>query len=117
MSFGKYNKLYKYIWIYVIIRILNEYLFFGYTDKIKPSFFQSCTYPPNILIQIFFIYLGAFISSIIINYFHSPVKEKDKKAEAQTEPMIKYKFRYYVYNPNRYIISVFFFKYFFYYIN
>ena len=38
----------------------------------------------------------------------SSVKYQDKNPEEQTEVMIKYKFRYYVYNPNRYIISVIF---------
>ena len=27
IAFGKYNKLYKYLWIYIAIRVVNEYFF------------------------------------------------------------------------------------------
>ena len=65
ITFGKYNKLYKYIWIYVIIRIINDYLFSEtFPNQIKSNIFDSHNYPPNILVQIFFNYLATFIFSI-----------------------------------------------------
>ena len=52
--FGKYNKLYKYIWIYVIIKIVNDYLFSeAFPSQIKPNIFDSHNYPPNFNSNIF----------------------------------------------------------------
>ena len=52
ISFGKYNKLYKYIWFYVTISIANEYLISkSFPDAIKPDIFEITNYPSNILIQ------------------------------------------------------------------
>ena len=102
ISFGKYNKLYKYIWIYVIIRIVNDYLFSGvFPDKIKPSIFESHNYPPINLVQSFFIYLGTFIFAILLfHYLKSKVKNKDKITANQNEPNKKYEFIYYIYLPD-----------------
>ena len=76
ISFGKNNKLYKYLWIYVIIRLVYDYLFSDvFPNQIKPSIFDSQNYPPNILIQTFFNYLGALIFSIVFYlYLKSQVK-------------------------------------------
>ena len=83
ISFGKNNKLYKYIWIYVIIRLINYYIFSDFFPKqIKPDFLGSYNYPPGILIQNFFIYLGSFIFSIFYIYMKN-FKSKRKRTTNQ----------------------------------
>ena len=56
ISFGKINKLYKYIWIYILIRIINDYIFLEtFPKQIRPSFLDLENYPSNIICQIIFI--------------------------------------------------------------
>ena len=88
--FGKYNKLYKYIWFYVIIRIINDYLFSeAFPSQIKPSIFDSHNYPPNILVQIFFNYLATFIFSIFLNIYQKSVIKEEGDEEKKDESTIK----------------------------
>ena len=83
ISFGKYNKLYKYIWIYVIIRTVDDYIFTeDFPSQIKPNIFNSSNFPPIILVQIFFNYLGAFLFSIFLYFYQkSPLSGEEKKDE------------------------------------
>ena len=95
ISFGKYNKLYKYIWIYVIIRIINDYLFSEtFPSQIKPNIFDSHNYPPNILVQIFFNYLATFIFSIFLNVYQksiiNEVEEKRDESPIKSDKSQKY---------------------------
>ena len=54
-SFGKYNKLYKYIWIAIIFKLIYEYLFSDtFPDQIRFNFLNTKNYPPDILVQLFF---------------------------------------------------------------
>ena len=67
ISFGKYNNLYKYIWIYLIINIIYDYIFGNtFPNLMKFSIFETNNYPPNILIQQVFNYIGSFILSIFL---------------------------------------------------
>ena len=67
ISFGKYNNLYKYIWIYLIINIIYDYIFGNtFPNQMKFTIFETNNYPPNILIQQGFNYIGSFILSIFI---------------------------------------------------
>ena len=67
ISFGKYNNLYKYIWIYIIIRLFNDYLFTAiFPDQIRPNIFSTSNYPPDIFVQGLFNYLGVLIFSIFL---------------------------------------------------
>ena len=61
ISLGEYNKLYKYLWIYVAIRVVNEY-FFGnsFPKQLVIGLFKSDNFPPNRIIQEKFNYLGGF---------------------------------------------------------
>ena len=66
ISFGKYNKLYKYIWISFILRIIIDYIYSNsFPSQITPEFFSLENYPPSLLVDRFFYYLG-----IIIYKFH-----------------------------------------------
>ena len=68
IAFGNYNKIYKYIWIYVIIKILLN-LFFGsnFPGEIKiTQYLNKELFPKNILIQETFNYIGIIIFSMIL---------------------------------------------------
>ena len=111
LSFGKNNKQYKYIWIYVIIRLLNDYIFSGvFPAIIKPDFLAPNNFPPNILNQIFFYYLGAFIFSFIFNLYLKSQLKGAKKEESQihSDTYKKYELIYYIYEPDIEIKTIFF---------
>ena len=103
ISFGKYNKLYKYIWIYVIIRLFNDYLFSdAFPSQIKPSIFDSENYPPIILIQIFFNYLGTFIFSIFLYFYQKSLisnKENKEDLKIESDNLNKYELIYDINEP------------------
>ena len=94
ISFGKYNKLYKYIWIFVIIKLINEYIFgYSFPDQIRPDIFNSVNYPPYKLIQIFFNYLGSFILSVFVCIYEKmQMKKEDAKSKMISHSLFKYKF-------------------------
>ena len=98
-----YNKLYKYIWIYISIRIINDYIFFEtFPKQIRPNIFNLNNYPSNILVPIFFIYLGSFIFSILL-YFYSKEKLKVEKKDEQSiksDSLKRYELIHYIYEPN-----------------
>ena len=78
ISFGKYNNLYKYIWIYIIIRLFNDYLFTAiFPDQIRPNIFSTSNYPPDIFVQGLFNYLGVLIFSIFL-FLYEKKQIKDK---------------------------------------
>ena len=67
ISFGRYNNLYKYIWIVVILKTAIDFLFSPvFPETLKPEIFYSINYPPGILVHEFFIYLGTFLFTIVI---------------------------------------------------
>ena len=103
ISFGKYNKLYKYIWIYVIIRLFNDYLFSDvFPSQIKPSIFDSENYSPIILIQIFFNYLGTFVFSIFLYFYQKSLisnKEKKEDLKIESDNLNKYELIYDINEP------------------
>jgi len=104
ISLGEYNKLYKYIWIYVIIRLFNDYLFSDvFPSQIKPSIFDSENYPPIILIQIFFNYLGTFIFSIFLYFYQkSLISNKENKEDLKigSDNLNKYELIYDINEPD-----------------
>ena len=112
ISFGKINKLYKYILIYVLIRFVTDYMFSNtFSEKIKPEIFKIHNYPRNIVVQLFLNYLATFISSIFLNfYLKSQNKSEVKSDKLQTESNIlaKYELIYYIYDPGIKITSIFF---------
>ena len=66
ITFGNYNKAYKYIWIYIIIKIsLN--LFFGsnFPEDIK-IYLNKVLFPQNILVQETFNYIGIVLFTMIL---------------------------------------------------
>ena len=103
ISFGKINKLYKYIWIYILIRIIDDYIFTEeFPEQIRPSIFGLQNYPPSILISIFFIYLGSFVFSILL-YFYSQKQLKLGRKDEQTiksDSLKRYELIYYIYQPD-----------------
>ena len=90
ISFGKCNNLYKYILIYVILRIINEYLFGSTMPKnIGPDIFKF----HHLFVGQLFIYIPAFIISIFLYIYEKSQieikkieeKGKEKKASAILE--------------------------------
>ena len=86
LSCGKINKQYKYMLFYVIIKIVNDYFFSDlFPKQIKPEVLEPNNYPPNILIQIFFNYIGGFIFSSFL-YLYQKKQGKNKiKEESQIQ--------------------------------
>ena len=80
ISLGEYNKLYKYIWIYLILRFINTYIFYNTLifDQFKPN--NALTLPDTPFITLQFDYIGIIIISTIIivikKFFIKPVSKK-----------------------------------------
>ncbi len=88
ISFGKYNKLYKYIWIFIIIKIIIDYFFSDtFSKKIQIDFFRTQYIPPNIIVDRLFYYLGSFIFTIFFTFYERKAlnKKKSKEKEEQKE--------------------------------
>ena len=65
ISWGKYYKLYIYIWMYIVCQLLYEYLYGSrFPEKIKINYLED--FPKNILIQEIFNYLSISIFSFIL---------------------------------------------------
>ena len=94
ISFGKYNQSYKYIWLFVIIKLINEYIFgYSFPEQIKPDIFNPFNYPPNKLVQLFFIYFGSFLLSCFIYLYEKlQMKKLDGKTKKLPHFLFKYKF-------------------------
>jgi len=67
ITFGNYNKLYKYIWLYIIIRILEYLLTNNFLKKtIKIDYLQDEPFPKNILIQKTLNFIGTTIFAMFL---------------------------------------------------
>ena len=78
ITIGEYNKLYKYIWIYIIIKLLFQYLFgTDFPEEIKV--FKKYSFPKNVLIQEGFNYLGLLFLSAILHLYEKIQEKKDLK--------------------------------------
>ena len=91
LSFGKYNNLYKYIWIYLIINTIFDYLFDNnFPNQLKFNIFENNNYPQGILIYWLFYYIGSFILSILLYlYVKSLTKENQIKNDDVMHPFLK----------------------------
>lgn len=75
ISFGGYNKLYKYIWFFFINKFINGYLFGSeFPNEIK--IVKKNTLPKSLIIQEGFNYLGIFLFSIFLLIYESIQKKK-----------------------------------------
>ena len=63
ITFGNYNKLYKYIWFYIIIRIIGDFLL---DNKFYKAIIGYEPFPKNILVQETLNYIGITIFSTIL---------------------------------------------------
>ena len=78
IALGEYNKLYKYIWICIIIREIFEY-FYG-TDLPEPiQIITKDSIPKGVLIQEGFNYLGLFILSIFLFIYENSQNKKEEE--------------------------------------
>ena len=77
---GKYNNLYKYIWLYLLVEIIYDY-FFGkdIPDELKIDYLKD--FPENILIQEIMNYLGTTLFSFIL------WKYQKRKSKSKIIPM------------------------------
>ena len=68
ITFGKCNRSHKYIWFFVIVKLINEYFYGSYiSDKIK--IISKKELPEPKVIQYGFSYLFIFIYSVILYKF------------------------------------------------
>ena len=97
ISFGSYNQLYKYIWLFVIIKLVNEYIFgYSFPEQIRPDIFNVVNYPPNKIVHYFFHYLCSFILSGFLYLYEKLQQEKKVKHTIKLAPtLFKIKFQYY----------------------
>ena len=67
ISFGKYDKKYKYVIFYILIRLPFEY-FLGdfFPEEIKIKYFRRENFPNKIIIYEIFKYLGILIFGLIV---------------------------------------------------
>ena len=86
-KFGKYNKLYKYIFFYLICKFIYSYLFTSkFPEKIKILKINSL--PKDILVQVTFDYLGILIFSLILYKYQIKANKKPKiKKENLPNPL------------------------------
>ena len=80
ITIGEYNKLYKYIWICILLKSIFEYLYGNdFIEDMK--YFKSYTYPKSVLIQEGLNYLGIFILSIFL-FFYEKSQNKNEQSES-----------------------------------
>ena len=78
IALGEYNKLYKYIWICILITEIFEY-FYG-TDLPEPiQIITKDSIPKGVLIQEGFNYLGLFILSIFLFIYENSQNKKEEE--------------------------------------
>ena len=77
ISLGEYNKLYKYIWIYLIIRFLTTYIFYNRLI-FEPLKNDALKFPDHPFITEQIDYIGYIIISIIL----ISIKKCNKKRES-----------------------------------
>ena len=87
ISFGKYNNLYKYIWFYLIVCTIYDYIYDDkFPNQVKFTIFEAKNYPPDIFVQQEFNYLGSFLLSILIYLYE---RKQLKGAEKQENAILK----------------------------
>lgn len=82
---GKYNKLYKYVWIYILISLVNQYFFENtFPDEFKFDLLKSTNFPSSIFIQELFNHIGTLICSLILFKYETfqNKKENDKPSKS-----------------------------------
>ena len=85
-SFGKYNKLYKYIWIAIIFKLIYEYLFSEtFPSQFRFNFLNTQNYPPDILVQLFFNYLGSSFLGIFLFIYERKQSKNIEKENIRNE--------------------------------
>ena len=85
ITFGKYNKINKYICLYIILRLIFEYLFGNNFEK-EIRLLNTDNLPKSILIQDGFNYLFIFIfSKIFLKYFNYESQQTKKDFDEGSE--------------------------------
>ena len=81
-SFGQINSKYKYILLYVIFQLINQYLF---SKDILPKIgtFNRTLIANHKIIQEIFNYLGVFIISIFLLIYEKHLKKKKNKSDEE----------------------------------
>lgn len=90
-SFGKINFHYKYIFLYVIFQLLNQYLF---SKEILPKFgtFNRTLITNHKIIQEIFNYIGVFIISIFLFIYEKYQQKRKNKNDNDNEKLIDRKY-------------------------
>ena len=88
ISLGEYNKLYKYIWIYLIIRFISEFVF-DYGLVFDQLYYEPMILPYGPFISSQIDYLGFIIISLILI-----IIEKRKRKKNVTLELIESKLIY-----------------------
>ena len=81
ITIGEYNKLYKFMWFSIILKLVFEYCFgTDFPEDIK--IFKKDSFPKSILIQEFLNYLGIFIFSIFLYIYENKQNKTEKNEES-----------------------------------
>ena len=88
ISLGEYNKLYKYIWIYLILRFLLTYIFAN--DLIFDQFDENdfLVLPGHPFITPQYLYIGYIIISLIIILINKFLMKKSSNTNLNDDKLI-----------------------------
>ena len=88
ITFGKYNKLFKYFWYHILVKFLYEYLLKSFFPR-KTDLFKDNPLPPDLLVQEGFNYFGTFIFSIFLMKYETKETKSNKKKtqKSDTQPV------------------------------
>ena len=81
VSFSSPDSLYKYIYIFIFVRILYEYLF----GSNIPEIIKIFKFPPSILVQESFNYLGGIILSLFLFFCERRERKNDMEADKKNK--------------------------------
>ena len=80
ITIGKYNKLYKFMWLSISFKLIYEYLY-GSDFATEMKLIKYYSFPKSVLIQEFLNYLGIFFFSIFLFKYET----KQNKSEPSEE--------------------------------
>ena len=87
ISLGEYNKLYKYIWIFLIIRFFCTFIFFN-NFIFKQLKVDAITLYDNPFVLTQFDYIGYIIISIILLIIEKYHTKKDVNEDTNEQKLI-----------------------------
>ena len=78
ITLGEYNKLYKYLWFFILFRLIYSYIFTFSSIPKSIKFFTPYSFPKNTFSNDFFEYLIMVIFSLILLLIENKRKNKNR---------------------------------------